>query len=94
MTRDFIARREGGETVGLRVHEAHQQLIVRRFPDDAQVRAVAVDGVVLHAGETAGIHQNVALAVGELKDVAPRRAGADGAFGRRDIHALVGDVSR
>ena len=89
---DLIARSKCGETIGLGVHETEQQAVVADFLNDAQVGAVAVDGIILHAGEAAGVHEDLALAVGKLEDVGPSRAGADRVAGRRDIHPLKGDV--
>ena len=88
----LIPRHKSGETIGLGMHESNQQAIVANFLDDAQVGTMAVDGIILHAGEAAGVHQDIALAVGKLEDVGPCGAGADRVAGRRDIHPLKGDV--
>ena len=91
---DFITQRISGKTIGLRMHEAEQQLVVGRFVDDAQVGAMAVDGVILHSREAAGVHEDISLAIGKLEDIAPGRAGANRVRWRHDVHALVGDVLR
>ena len=89
---DRVPREEGGEAVGLRMHEAHADLMGRGFVHDAEIRAVDVDGVVVRAGEGHGIDEDPPPASGEVQHVGPGAGGAAAADARGEAHAFVGDV--
>jgi hypothetical protein len=67
---------------------AHEHLLLPALSEHAKIGAVTIEGIILHAGESAGIHEDLSLAIRELENVPPCGTGSDRVGGRNHIHPL------
>ena len=90
---NLVAREESLQAVGLRMHEADEDLAGRGLADDAKVRAVDVDRVVVRAGRSVTVSTRIRPLQPEKCSMSAQAQVVRPEPGRgARSHVIVGDV--